>query len=210
MKKIAILAGDDTGPELIEACLPVLKRAASKGGHHFELEYGLVGWAAYNKHGIMVPDDTWRLCSESSAILFGTIGLSERDQVEGSDFQPEQRALFKIRRKFELREHDAFSSDIPASNTGMLPAMYLNRETGMALYKSCIDSAPSIAGQGIVNPIGMILAIALLFEYSYQDKQIAAGIRIAVNRARRRAATPDIGGKNTTYDVVHAVLQELD
>ncbi len=210
MKKIAVLAGDGIGPELMQACLPVLRRGATKGGHHFELEHGLIGCAAQDAHGEMIPQDTWRLCCESGAILFGTVGLPKRDQAESPDFQPGQRALFKILRKFELREHDTFSNEVPARTTGMLPIMYLNRETGMALYKPGGDSAPTIAGKGIANPVAIILSIALLLEYTFNDQAAASAIEKAVKRALRRAATPDIGGKNTTHDVVHAVLEELD
>ena len=52
---------------------------------------------------------------------------------------------------------------------GMLPSASIGRKTQNrcnAMYEPVHGSAPDIAGQGIANPLAMILSIAMMFKYS--------------------------------------------
>ncbi len=40
---------------------------------------------------------------------------------------------------------------------------------GTAIYEPMHGSAPDIAGQGIANPVGMVLSVAIMLEYSAGD-----------------------------------------
>jgi len=78
------------------------------------------------------------------------------------------------------------------------------------LYEPTHGSAPDIADQGIANPIGSILSVAMMFEYGFGASVAARAIEAAVeNTLGARIMTPDLGGEATTDDVTEAVLQRL-
>ncbi|GIS45829.1 MAG: hypothetical protein Ct9H90mP18_01610 [Gammaproteobacteria bacterium] len=54
---------------------------------------------------------------------------------------------------------------------GMLPSASLSSKYGM--YEPIHGSAPDIAGDNTVNPIAMILSVAMMFEYTFQNKNIS-------------------------------------
>ena len=50
----------------------------------------------------------------------------------------------------------------------------------MGLYEPVHGSAPDIAGQGIANPLGAILSVAMLLRYSFRLETEAACIESSV------------------------------
>ena len=97
---------------------------------------------------------------------------------------------------------------------GMLPSASLGAsdESGRqaALYEPVHGSAPDIAGQGIANPIGAILSVAMMFEFSFHQPAIARAIEQAVDRTLQHGVlTPDLGGQATTDQVTEQVLAHL-
>ena len=97
---------------------------------------------------------------------------------------------------------------------GMGVAPSLNIGQGVAIAEPVHGSAPDIAGKGIANPSGAILAAALLLRYHWNEPQLATHVENAVYAAIDSGArTPDMGpaidGKATTRHVVDAVLQAL-
>lgn len=80
---------------------------------------------------------------------------------------------------------------------GMLPSASLG-DGSNALYEPVHGSAPDIAGQGIANPIGTILSVALMFRHSFNLSHQAAAIEAAVDRALADGfRTPDIHEEGT-------------
>ncbi|NLG68636.1 MAG: 3-isopropylmalate dehydrogenase [Firmicutes bacterium] len=67
-----------------------------------------------------------------------------------------------------------------AGSIGMLPSASLGGRVG--LYEPVHGSAPDIAGRGVANPIGAILAGAMLLEWSLGWRDAAACIEAAVAR----------------------------
>jgi 3-isopropylmalate dehydrogenase len=105
MKKpfnLAVLPGDGIGPEVTDACLPILYAASRLGGHEISVEQGLVGWAAYDVHKDVMPEQTWGLLRRSDGVLLYAMGLPERDPSLPPDMRPERRALLPIRREYGL------------------------------------------------------------------------------------------------------------
>ena len=103
-----------------------------------------------------------------------------------------------------------------AGSLGMLPSASLPNlpangvVAGPALYEPVHGSAPDIAGQGIANPIGMILSVAMMLEYSAGNTNLATRINAAVDGALNQGfATPDIGGHNSTTEVTDAVIRHF-
>lgn len=101
MKKVAVLAGDGIGPEIMDEAMKVLDAVQKK--FDFELSYRAadVGGAAIDNHGKALPDETLILCEESDAILFGSVGGPKWENLPPAE-QPERAALLPLRKHFDL------------------------------------------------------------------------------------------------------------
>ena len=93
---------------------------------------------------------------------------------------------------------------------GMLPSASLGEEGAPGLFEPVHGSAPDIAGQGIANPLAMILSAAMLLRHGLGLETEAAAVESAVDRALAAGLrTADIGGTATTEEATQAVLGEL-
>src|SRR5436190_20339528 len=77
--KIAVLAGDGIGPEVMREATKVLSAVERRFGLRLELSPAPVGWAGLDAAGAALPDATLAKCREADAILFGSVGLPDRD-----------------------------------------------------------------------------------------------------------------------------------
>jgi 3-isopropylmalate dehydrogenase len=100
--KIAALAGDGIGPEVVREAINVLRVAERKFEFKLEITEAPVGWAGFDFAGKALPDDTLALCKKSDAILFGSVGLPDRDPTIPKEERPERAALLRIRKEFGL------------------------------------------------------------------------------------------------------------
>lgn len=98
-KKIAVLPGDGIGPEIISEAVKVLN-ALKQEGLDVELEYGLIGGAAYDETGTPLPQETIRISKESDAILLGAVGGYKWESLDIS-VRPE-KGLLGIRSELNL------------------------------------------------------------------------------------------------------------
>ncbi len=73
-KNIAVLPGDGIGEEVVAEAIRVLNVVSERSGHTFNYTHALVGGAAYDKFGVHFPDETRKICEDSDAILFGSVG----------------------------------------------------------------------------------------------------------------------------------------
>ncbi|MDR0477628.1 MAG: 3-isopropylmalate dehydrogenase [Desulfobulbaceae bacterium] len=101
MKKIAVLAGDGIGPEVMAEALKVLAAAEKKFGFQLATSEAAVGGAAIDQHGEALPPATLKLCEESDAILFGSVGGPKWENLPPTQ-QPERAALLPLRKHFDL------------------------------------------------------------------------------------------------------------
>jgi 3-isopropylmalate dehydrogenase len=99
--KIAVLAGDGIGPEVMAEARKVLARVSEKFGRQFEFSEQLVGGAAIDAKGKALPADTLAVCEQSDAILFGSVGGPKWEKLPPNE-QPERGALLPIRKHFGL------------------------------------------------------------------------------------------------------------
>lgn len=99
--KIALLAGDGIGPEIIAEAVKVLDSIAAKYSHSFSYTPAPVGAAAIDLTGDPYPDSTHRVCLESDAVLFGAIGDPKYDNDPTSKVRPEQ-GLLRMRKSLGL------------------------------------------------------------------------------------------------------------
>ncbi|XP_055388729.1 3-isopropylmalate dehydrogenase-like [Condylostylus longicornis] len=123
---IAVLPGDGIGPEVMDEAVKILKKveellshshdccthAASSSPPHgsleelpsvrFNLVYGLVGGAAWEKYGSHLPEETIQLVDRSDAVLFGSVGgpVNAADDPKWKD--AERNSLLGLREHLSL------------------------------------------------------------------------------------------------------------
>jgi 3-isopropylmalate dehydrogenase len=92
---------------------------------------------------------------------------------------------------------------------GMLPSASIG-ERGPGLYEPIHGSAPDIAGQGIANPAGTIMSVALLLRHSLDLEREAVAIERAVDRAITDGCrTRDLGGSLATTAMTDEIIRRL-
>ena len=164
--KIAVLAGDGIGPEIVAQAKKVTDAIVEKFGHEFEYTEALVGAVAIDKFGNPYPDETHELCMKSDAVLFGAIGHPRFDNDPTAKVRPEQ-GLLAMRKKLglyaNLRPVTTFKSLIHKSplKTELVDGadfmcireltggMYFGRpqgrsEDGQTAYDTCVYTAEEI------------------------------------------------------------------
>ncbi|MEZ4630165.1 MAG: 3-isopropylmalate dehydrogenase [Deinococcales bacterium] len=72
--KIAVLAGDFIGPEVINASIALLDKVAPAYGFKLSYERLPFGGNALESHGHPLPEETKAACSQSDAVLMGSAG----------------------------------------------------------------------------------------------------------------------------------------
>lgn len=94
--RIAVIAGDGIGPEVVEAAIPVLEAAASQSGAQFDWNRFPWGSEHYLAHGRMMPANALEELRPFDAIFFGAVGdprLQDNLTLDG--------LLLPIRRGFD-------------------------------------------------------------------------------------------------------------
>ena len=99
--KIAVLAGDGIGPEVMAVGLEVLNATAKRYCFGIEAKEYAVGGAAIDQFGNALPDHTLQGCRDAQAIFFGSIGGPKWEALPPNQ-QPERAALLPLRKHFGL------------------------------------------------------------------------------------------------------------
>ena len=99
--EIAVLAGDGIGPEVMEQAVRVVDAVGTKFGFAATWRPMDVGGAAIDKHGEALPAATLKVCEESQAILFGSVGGPKWESLP-PEKQPERASLLPLRKHFDL------------------------------------------------------------------------------------------------------------
>jgi len=97
--KVAVLPGDGIGPEVMAQAIEVLNAACQ--GIDLQFAQCLVGGAAIDATGKALPNETLETCSDSDAILFGSVGGPKWESLPPNE-QPERAALLPLRKHFSL------------------------------------------------------------------------------------------------------------
>jgi 3-isopropylmalate dehydrogenase len=101
VKKIAVLPGDGIGPEVIDEAIKVLDKISGIFGIGFSYTFADVGGAALDNHGEPLPASTVKICEDSDAVLFGSVGGPKWEKFP-PEKQPERGALLPLRKHFNL------------------------------------------------------------------------------------------------------------
>lgn len=136
-KKIAVLAGDGIGKEIVAEAIKVLDCLRQDFGFNAELEAAAIGGAGYDQYGKPLPDATLAICQQADAILFGAIGGPQYDKLE-RELRPEKGlldlrsslALFSNLRPAILYPQLANASSLKAELVAGLDIMIVRELTG--------------------------------------------------------------------------------
>ena len=158
VKKIAVIAGDGIGPEVVNEAIKVLQRVEELYGYRFEFEHGLFGGIAIDEKGTPLPDETLEMCRSADAVLLGAVGGPKWDN-NPKELRPET-GLLGIRKELglfsNLRPAVVFDCLIEASTLKRevlegtdLAEEYragafevLSLDTYIRILEECIESIP--------------------------------------------------------------------
>lgn len=87
--RIAVLAGDGIGPEVVAEALKVLHTVAVPRRLDFTFEAVEAGAACYRRTGEELPPETLEVCQAADAILFGAAGLPDVRFPDGTEIAPQ-------------------------------------------------------------------------------------------------------------------------
>jgi 3-isopropylmalate dehydrogenase len=99
--RIAVLAGDGIGPEVMAEAIKVLEATGRAFGFSFETHEADVGGIAIDNHGSALPESTLETCRNAESILFGSVGGPKWESLPAEE-QPERAALLPLRKIFGL------------------------------------------------------------------------------------------------------------
>jgi len=97
--KVAVLAGDGIGPEIVAQAVRVLK-ALARDGLKLELEDAPFGGAGVDAHGDPLPEPTLKLARAADAVLCGAVGGPKYDALPRAQ-RPEQ-GILRLRKALGL------------------------------------------------------------------------------------------------------------
>ena len=97
--KIAVLAGDGIGPEIVAQAVKVLK-ALARDGLNLELEEAPFGGAGVDAHGDPLPEASLKIARAADAVMCGAVGGPKYDALPRPQ-RPEQ-GILRIRKELGL------------------------------------------------------------------------------------------------------------
>jgi 3-isopropylmalate dehydrogenase len=99
-KQVLVLPGDNIGPEIVAEAVRVLERVDAIFGLDIQLDYAHLGGAGLDAEGSPCPPQTLEKARASDAILLGSVGGPQWDNVE-RHLRPE-KGLLTIRSELDL------------------------------------------------------------------------------------------------------------
>jgi 3-isopropylmalate dehydrogenase len=183
--KIAVLAGDAIGPEIMAQAVRVFQVLSEHRDLEFELIDAPFGAHAYFSHGQSFPEETKLVCDAADAILKGPVGLSFEDsKAIPVEEQAERGAILPLRARYQTyanfrpiylsRDMAHFSPlkpEIIADGIDIL----LIRELVGGLYFGAKDRGVNEAGLRYVHET-----------LAYDEAQIRRVLEVAFQQARAR------------------------
>ena len=149
--------------------------------------------------------------------IFYEIAEKYKDEIDSEDFYVDATAMYLITRpeSFEVIVTTNLFGDILSDEgaglvggLGMIPSGNIGENN--ALFEPVHGSAPDIAGQGIANPLAMMLSAAMMLNYLGEmeaEEKLNNAILELLNEGK--CLTPDLGGSATTMEVSAAIKNKL-
>jgi 3-isopropylmalate dehydrogenase len=110
--RIAVLPGDDIGPEITDATLAVLEAANRRFSLHLGLDIAEIGMAAHRRTGTTLPPGAMEAARYANGIILGPCGVS--------DYPPESDGGINVPRAIR-KTFDLYANIRPARSRPPLP-----------------------------------------------------------------------------------------
>ncbi|VTS08738.1 tartrate dehydrogenase [Tuwongella immobilis] len=179
--RIAVIAGDGIGPEVIEPAIQVVDAVIRKFGGG-TLEWNRLPWSSayYKQTGHIVPSDGWETLAKHDAILLGAVGspdVPETVTVHG--------LLLPMRRKF-----DQYVNLRPAYLYDGVPSPLKNKAPGsidMIVYRENTEGEYAPVGGRLYEGTAADIAIqTAVFTRRGCERIIRAAFEAARKRPRKK------------------------
>ena len=163
-----------------------------------------------DKQNVLATSKLWRKVADEVAEEFPDVTL-EHQLVDSA-------AMIMITNpaRFDVLVTENLFGDILSDEASVLPGTLgvmpsaSHSEDGPSLYEPIHGSAPDIAGQGIANPVSMILSVAMMLRESFDETAGADMIETAVDKTFEQGIfTRDLGGSATTREMTEAIIANL-
>lgn len=163
-----------------------------------------------DKQNVLATSKLWRQIAEEVATEFPDVTL-EHQLVDSA-------AMIMITNpsRFDVVVTENLFGDILSDESSVLPGTLgvmlsaSHSDKGPSLYEPIHGSAPDIAGQGIANPVSMILSVAMMLRESFGEVARAELIENAVDKTFNQGIlTRDLGGTASTDDMTAAIIANL-
>ena len=163
-----------------------------------------------DKQNVLATSKLWRQVAEEVAKEFPDVTL-EHQLVDSA-------AMIMITNpaRFDVVVTENLFGDILSDESSVLPGTLgvmpsaSHSDQGPSMYEPIHGSAPDIAGQGIANPISMILSVAMMLRDSFGETAGAEMIEEAVNQTLNQGIlTRDLGGQASTAEMTAAIIRNL-
>lgn len=165
-----------------------------------------------DKANVLETSRLWRQVAQEEGDSFPNVRL-EHQLVDSAAMR-----LIADPRQFDVLVMENMFGDILSDEAsvltgslGMLPSASIGEGT-LGVYEPIHGSAPDIAGQGIANPIGTILSVAMLLRHSLALEPEAVAVEQAVQQAiadGARTADLTMNDSQTTEEMGEAVVGRL-
>ena len=163
-----------------------------------------------DKQNVLATSKLWRKVADEVSLEFPDVTL-EHQLVDSA-------AMIMITNpaRFDVVVTENLFGDILSDESSVLPGTLgvmpsaSHSENGPSLYEPIHGSAPDIAGQGIANPISMILSVAMMLRESFNETEGAELIENAVDKTLNQGIlTRDLGGQASTAEMTAAIISNL-
>ena len=185
--RIAVLAGDGIGPEVVDEAIKVLRAVEMPGRLEFAFEEVEAGAGCYRRTGEELPREALEVCQAADAILFGAAGLPDVRFPDGTEIAPQLTLRIALDLYVGLRPirlHPGVPTPLRLGERDRIDYVIL-RENTEGLYAS--------RGAGVV--VGGHVATDTLVVTRPGILRIC---RQAFDLARRRQGAPEDGVRRVT------------
>jgi 3-isopropylmalate dehydrogenase len=191
----------DHGPSL-----DTLRRAAHLAFRQASSRRGRL--TAVDKSNYLPASKTWRDVVAGVASEYPEVDFEQR-YVDTTSFE-----VMRAPHRFDVMLTENLFGDILSDQlAALVGSMSLLGAASLGtrghIFRPVQDSDPAIAGRGIANPAGAILAVALMLEHALERPDLARAVEAAVAAAVREAKTLDVQGHATTAEFTRAVLRNF-
>ncbi|KAA0083185.1 isocitrate/isopropylmalate dehydrogenase family protein [Mycolicibacterium sp. P9-64] len=193
--KIAMLPGDDIGPEISDATRHVLDVADEQFGLDLEFDVHEVGMASYHRNGTTLPESVVEACVAADGVLLGPGGMTLYPPADKGGIN----IPGTIRKRLDLYANlrpSRYRAGIPLSRKGLDVLVVRENTEGFYADRSLFE------GYGEFRPTADT-ALSLRLITAKASRRIA---EVAFDQARRRRGHVTVIGKRHVMKVTDGLF----